>query len=363
MSAAPFVGVDAGAQTTVFFRASPTGTEGFVVDNSLLVHTLKERVLDERGLSFALELDPAREGVSSIAGSAEMGGAYLHQFSEPLSSVEAWLRLAPLEVPLSERLLIPFTLLLGGLVIVGLLFLYRLTKSQVEFAQRQSNFVSAVTHELKTPLTAIRMHGEMLKEGLVESPEKAQEYFGTITAQAERLSRLIGNVLSLSEVERNPGTPPVLSSLRTPITNTARALKPHVEKCGFDLVMDLPKEIPQVLLDEDSVEQIVFNLVENAIKYAKDAADRRITIGIEVRERTVDLFVRDRGPGVPVSQLKKIFEPFFRGENELTRKSTGTGLGLALVALLAERMGAGVEARLCEPGMAVCISLRCDARS
>jgi signal transduction histidine kinase len=324
---------------------------------------LKERVLDERGLSLALELDPAGEVAGRLSRSTEAGGAYFHQFSEPLSSVEAWLRLAPLEVPLSEQLLIPLTLLLGVLVIVGLLFLYRLTKTQVEFAQQQSNFVSAVTHELKTPLTAIRMHGEMLKEGLVESPEKAQEYFGTITAQAERLSRLIGNVLSLSEVERNPGTPPVLSSLKTPIQNTVQALNPHVEKSGFDLVMDLPKEIPRVYLDEDSVEQIVFNLVENAIKYAKRATDRRITIGVEVREGTVDLFVRDRGPGVQPSQLKKIFDPFFRGESELTRKNTGTGLGLALVALLAERMGAQVEARLCEPGLSVRVCLRREARS
>lgn len=361
MAVDSFIGADAGAQTTVFYRPSPSGVEGFVIDNRQLLQTLKQRVLDERGLSMAVELDPG-EGSSLRAGwGSDPTGAYHHQFSEPLSSVDAWLRLSPLETPFSEQILLPLMVLLGSLVILGLFILYRLTKTHVEFAERQYNFVSAVTHELKTPLTAIRMHGEMLRDGLVDSPEKAQEYFGTITTQAERLSRLIGNVLSLSKVERSVGVVPSLSSLRAPVENTIKALGPHVEQSGFELILDLPKEIPKVLLDNDSIEQILFNLVDNAIKYARGAQDRRITIGVEVHKDSVVLYVRDRGPGVASSQRRKIFEAFYRGENELTRTNTGTGLGLALVELLCDGMTAQVEARAAEPGLAVVLSFPREA--
>jgi signal transduction histidine kinase len=282
--------------------------------------------------------------------------AHYHRFSEPLASIEAWLRLAPLEVPETERLLMPVALVLGLVVILGLFFLYRSVATQLHFAERQNNFVSAVTHELKTPLTAIRMHGEMLKDGLVESPEKAQEYYGTITAQAERLSRLIGNVLWLSNIERNSGAEPPQGDLRLPVIQTVRALEPHVQRSGFVLVVDVPERVPDVVRDPDSVEQIIFNLVENSIKYAKNAEDRRITIGVEVTQRSVELSVRDRGPGAPAGQLKRIFEPFFRGERELTRKSSGTGLGLALVDHLARRMSASVSAKNAEPGIIVSVS-------
>jgi len=357
MRARAFESVDVGAQTTIFYREAPGGSEGFVIDNQLLVQTLRERVLEEQGLASALDLQTASSLSAGRLG-LESGGAsaHYHRFSEPLASIEAWLRLAPLEMPETERLLMPLAFILGLLIVLGLFLLYRTVAVQLQFAERQNNFVSAVTHELKTPLTAIRMHGEMLKDGLVESPEKAQEYYGTITAQAERLSRLIGNVLWLSNIERNPGAEAQEGDLREPVLQTVRALTPHIERSGFSLVVDVPQKVPPVVRDPDSVEQILFNLVENAIKYARDAEDRRITIGVEVTERSVELSVRDRGPGAPSGQLKRIFEPFFRGERELTRKSAGTGLGLALVDHLARRMSASVSAKNAESGIVVTVS-------
>ncbi len=349
----PLTGVDVGADTTVFFRHTESGVEGFVVDNLRLVETLKKRVLDERGLSEVADLS----GLSALSRSSspEIVGGHQHQFSEPFASVTGSLRLAPLEIPFTEQLLLPLALVLGIFIVLGLFLLFRVVDTQLEFAERQNNFVSAVTHELKTPLTAIRMHSEMLQEGLVESPEKAQEYFRTITTQAERLSRLIGNVLWISNVERNPGAAPESGDLRAPVLQAALALGPHVEKSGFTLVLDLPELMPSVVRDPDSVEQILFNLVENSIKYAKDAKDRRITLGAEVTTDSVKLKVRDRGPGVPDATLRKIFEPFFRAGDEMTRKSSGTGLGLSLVDHLARRMGARVSAKNVDPGMQVTI--------
>lgn len=346
-----FQSLDLGAGTTVFYRDAPGGMEGFVVDNAALVVTLKERVLAERGLSEVAEV--TTYGSRSVDTTSADGLS--HQFAEPFASVQAHLSLAPLEAPLSEQLLLPLTLLLGLLIVLGLWALYRVVATQLEFAERQSNFVAAVTHELKTPLTAIRMHGEMLQDGLVENAEKTQESYKTITAQAERLSRLISNVLLLSKIERQVAPPPQRGDLVPIVQSAVAALLPHVKQAGFSLQLDIPEVVPPVLLDADAVQQILFNLVDNALKYAKVAEDKRITIAVDVAQDSVLLSVRDRGPGVPDGSHRKIFEAFYRLEDELTRKSQGTGLGLALVGDLVARMKASVRATSAQPGLLVTI--------
>ncbi|NRA35097.1 MAG: hypothetical protein HRU17_17350 [Polyangiaceae bacterium] len=362
----PFDAVSVGEGTTLLFRPAPGGVEGYVIDNDALVDTLKKRVLDERGLSEFVDVKSAGSSMSDRLKSAsdsvsdplaDTARAFHHQFADPLPTLSAWLRLAPLDAPITEQLLLPLTAGLALFIVLGLWALYRFAAARLEFAARQNNFVSAVTHELKTPLTAIRMHGEMLQEGLLESPEKAQEYYRTITAQAERLSRLIGNVLSLSNIEQGPSVEPQAGDVAEAIRLTESTLRPHIEKSGFILAVELPDDIPAVLRDPDSVEQIFFNLVDNALKYASDATDRRITISAEVTVDRVNVTVRDRGPGVLDAELTKIFESFYRGEEqELTRKNPGTGLGLALVNTLASRMQASVSAKNAEPGLAITVS-------
>jgi two-component system phosphate regulon sensor histidine kinase PhoR len=346
-----FQSLDLGAETTLFYRPAPEGMEGFVVDNTALVATLKERVLAERGLSEVAEVT----AYGSRSGSFFEGDAHSHQFAEPFTSVKAHLSVAPLERPFTEQLLLPLTFALGLLIVLGLWALYRVVVTQLEYAERQSNFVAAVTHELKTPLTAIRMHGEMLQDGLIESREKAQESYKTITAQAERLSRLISNVLLLSKIERQVAPEPQKGDLVHLVRAAETVLAPHVSQAGFTLHLDLPEVAPQVLVDADAVEQILWNLIDNALKYAKTAEDKRLTVALDVAEKAVLLSVRDRGPGVPEEEQTKIFEAFYRLEDELTRKSQGTGLGLALVSDLAGRMGANASAKNAHPGLLVTI--------
>lgn len=346
-----FQSLDLGAETTLFYRSSLDGMEGFVVDNTALVATLKERVLAERGLSEVADVMP----YGSRAGSVAVRDAHSHEFADPFTSVQAHLSLTPLETPFTEQILLPLTFVLGLLIVLGLWALYRVVATQLVYAERQSNFVAAVTHELKTPLTAIRMHGEMLQDGLVESPEKAQESYKTITAQAERLSRLISNVLLLSKIERQVAPAPKKGGLATIVRGAEAVLGPHVSQAGFTLHLDIPEKVPEALVDADAVEQILWNLIDNAIKYAKPAEDKRLTVAIDVAEKSILLSVRDRGPGVPDGEHKHIFEPFYRLEDELTRKSQGTGLGLALVSDLAARMGATVHAKNAHPGFQVTI--------
>ncbi len=351
-----FEHVNVGSDTTVFFRNTPDGVEGFVVDHQALVHTLKQRVLDDRGLTEVIEVAPAQSHIMRNTLIPENSNLHEHKFAPPFSSVKAELRLAPLEAPTSEQMLVPVTVGLALFIVLGLAALYRMVAVQMDFARRQTNFVSAVTHELKTPLTAIRMHGEMLQDGLVENKQKANKSIRTITSQAERLSRLIGNVLLLSNIEKGPGQPSSKGDLLEPVKEAISAIRPHAESAGFSLHYEAPHQVPPVQRNADGLEQILFNLVDNAIKYGSQAADKRITISVEVGEHSIDLCVRDRGPGVPPNEVSRIFQPFYRLEDELTRKNQGTGLGLALVTDLARRMGAQTLAETANPGL--CVTIR-----
>jgi signal transduction histidine kinase len=230
----------------------------------------------------------------------------------------------------------------------------------IGFAERRSNFVAAVSHELKTPLTAIRMYGEMLRDGMVSSEAKRAEYYRHITVESERLSRLINNVLEFSRLEQGRREVALVSGPLTPVVcEVAELLRPHVEGQGFELRLEVAAELPAVRFERDALMQVLWNLVDNAVKYARDASPRCILLRGWHDGGGVYVAVRDHGPGVPPRHLGKIFEPFYRGERELTRRSKGSGLGLALVRGLVERMGARVTGRnLPDGGFEVEITFR-----
>jgi signal transduction histidine kinase len=214
----------------------------------------------------------------------------------------------------------------------------------VSFAERRSNFVAAVSHELKTPLTAIRMYGEMLRDGLVPSEAKRAEYYRHITVESERLSRLINNVLEFARLEKGNGEVALATGSVEPVVReVAELLRPHVEGQGFELAVDVDPALPAVRFERDGLVQVLCNLVDNAAKYAREATPRRIELSARRAGGDVRLSVRDHGPGIAARHLGKIFEPFYRAESELTRRHKGTGLGLALVRGMAERMGARVS--------------------
>jgi signal transduction histidine kinase len=227
---------------------------------------------------------------------------------------------------------------------VGLLAVYRMVGVAIHFAERRNNFVSAVTHELKTPLTAIRMYGEMLRDGLVGAEDKRLEYYGTITDESERLSRLIDNVLEFARLER--GTREMnwtVGSVGPILEEAAEKLRAHAGREGFWIALEVEADLPAVRFDRDALLQVLFNLVDNAMKYARAARDRSIALEARRRGAGVLVSVRDYGPGVSGGHLARIFEPFYRGGDERTRTTRGTGIGLALVKDLSERMDAAVS--------------------
>ncbi|MFH1717011.1 MAG: HAMP domain-containing sensor histidine kinase [Planctomycetota bacterium] len=225
----------------------------------------------------------------------------------------------------------------------GLASLWHNTRAQIALGQRKDDFLSAVSHELRTPLTSIRMYAEMLEKNWVKSPDKAAEYYGNMRQESERLGRLIENVLDFSRIQKRRKTYAFdIGDINRCTAGVIETMKPYAELKGFSIETKFG-QLEESTFDSDAVTQIVVNLLDNAIKYARNAEDKTITVRTRNEDRFVLIEVEDHGPGVPHRQRKKIFEQFYRLGAEATRETSGTGLGLALVKTIAEAHDGFVE--------------------
>ncbi len=228
-------------------------------------------------------------------------------------------------------------------VTLGLVSLWCNAAAQIRLARKKDDFISAVSHELRTPLTSIRMYAEMLEKKWVKSQDKAAEYYGSMRQESERLSRLVENVLDFSRIQRGRKKYAFnVGDINECVARVVAMMAPYATEKGFSIRTELG-ELASSAFDSDAVTQIVVNLLDNAIKYARNADDKTITVRTRSDGPFVLIEVEDRGPGVPSRQRKKIFEAFYRVEAEATRETAGTGLGLALVKKFAEAHGGFVE--------------------
>ena len=278
---------------------------------------------------------------------------YRRRLSAPFGGLELIFSINRLPPGAGASVLAWVTLILAVVFVTGFVALYRLGVSQINLARQQQDFVSAVSHELKTPLTSIRMYGEMLKEGWADE-EKRQTYYEFIHDESERLSKLISNVLQLARITRSD---PQFDLKRTNVgglmSNTRSKISNQIERAGFELRFALEARAGEATIDmdEDCFAQIIINLVDNAIKFSRDADDKVIEInGRLSADRHVVFSVRDYGPGIPQDQMKKIFQLFYRSESELTRETVGTGIGLAIVHQLTQAMNGSVDLVNADPG-------------
>lgn len=285
---------------------------------------------------------------------------YRYRLSSPLDSLEIIFRVRQLPPGPGARVLGWSTLVLAVVFCVAFLALYRLGSSQIELARQQQDFVSAVSHELKTPLTSIRMYGEMLKEGWAE-PDKRQQYYEYIHDESERLTRLISNVLQLASITRNAPSLDIRATRVGQLMQDIEAkVSNQVQRSGFSLVLERNEAIEhvEVAVDKDCCMQIIINLVDNAIKFSRYATPKVIEISSRLTGGSgVTFMVRDYGPGVPRDQMKKIFRLFYRSESELTRETVGTGIGLAIVHQLTLAMGGKTDVVNREPGAEFSVTL------
>jgi signal transduction histidine kinase len=320
--------------------------QGMLVAVDAMGAWLTRRVLGESELrdSFGLQIytSPA-EPAGTLPSDRYV---YAYRFTEPFESLSLRLAISPLDDGGNARNIGWLSALLIAASTLGLYAVYRTVSVAVHFAERRSNFAAAVSHELKTPLTAIRMYGEMLRDDMVPDEAKRHEYYSTITTESERLTRLINNVLEWSKLEKHQREATLVSGdVKSAIRDVVEIVNPHAAAEGFEIDLRLPPELPPVRHDPDALQQILYNLIDNAIKYARGHDPARIEIGAEAVEGGVAIRVRDHGPGVSQEKLPLVFEAFYRAEGELTRQTRGTGIGLALGRGLAESMDGRLTAR------------------
>jgi signal transduction histidine kinase len=211
----------------------------------------------------------------------------------------------------------------------------------ISLSERRAAFVAAVTHELRTPLTTFRMYSEMLAQGIAP-PESRQHYLNTLQSEAVRLSHLVENVLSYARLERGNG---FVRRSQVSLAELVESWKPQLAERAAQAELELTIHIDEqaastvVSTDPQAVGQILFNLVDNAAKYAHGSHERRIEISCDASGKTAAIRVRDFGPGLTPAQRRKLFRPFSKTVQEAAVTAPGVGLGLALCRRLARDLG------------------------
>lgn len=230
-------------------------------------------------------------------------------------------------------------------------------------ARQKTDFVSNVSHELKTPLTSIRMFSELLADQRVADPARQQSYLNIITAETARLTRLINNVLDFSRLERGEKKYNFRDcDLAALVHDAAESYRPHLEHDGYVFECSLPGNEVPVRADPDALAQVIVNLLSNAEKYAGES--KEIVVRAGKREGPLpcaEVQVLDRGPGVPRGSEEKIFEKFYRAHDSLSSGIQGSGLGLTLARQIARAHGGDVVYEPREGGGS-CFCLRLPLR-
>jgi signal transduction histidine kinase len=211
----------------------------------------------------------------------------------------------------------------------------------VSLSERRGAFVSAVTHELRTPLTTFRMYTEMLSEGMIQDEAKKKKYLDTLRKEAIRLGHLVENVLSYARIERGRArATPETVEVKDLLARFEERLRDRASQVDMSVSVEIgPEEgaIP-IHVDASAVEQILFNLVDNACKYAVNADDKTIHVRAEKKGHKVELSVSDHGPGIRGETRRSLFTAFSKSAHEAANSAPGVGLGLALSRRLARSM-------------------------
>lgn len=228
-----------------------------------------------------------------------------------------------------------------AVIVAGVVTTWRLMRRETEMARLKSDFVANVSHDLKTPLSVIRMFGETLEMGRVTDEARRREYYRVITRESERLSRLIDNVLDFSRIEGGRQTYQLSPTAVEPLIRDAvEAFAYPLAQQGFKVEVNLARDLPEIPMDAEAVGQALANLIDNAIKYSAD--ERALTVDARIVDGRLALTVTDRGLGIPKTEQAKIFEKFYRVGRSDTQGRRGSGVGLALVRHIAEAHGGDV---------------------
>jgi two-component system phosphate regulon sensor histidine kinase PhoR len=209
---------------------------------------------------------------------------------------------------------------------------------EVENARQRADFAANVSHELRSPLTQIRLKAEALQLGLVDEGEDMEQHFDAIVRESERLSRLVDNVLDFAAIERGAKRYQLRADdLTAVVWAQVEAARANLADRGIELELDVPDDLPPLWLDREAMGQVLTNLLSNAAKYGAEGG----WVGVRIvhQDHGVELSVSDRGIGIAREELPRVFNDFFRSTDPNVRKRKGTGIGLAIVRYIVEAHG------------------------
>jgi signal transduction histidine kinase len=236
--------------------------------------------------------------------------------------------------------------LVGGLFIIGLSVAILLgstvliwqARRDARDAERKTTFVANVSHELKTPLTSIRLFADMLHDGRVKEPSKQREYLQMMVNETQRLTRLVNNVLDFSRLERGQHRGQATAiDLGCAVREIVAAQADRLRADGLKVTVTTPDDALHPKVHRDALEQILLNLLDNAAKYA--SSGERAEVVLTRESSGWHLRVSDFGAGIPAAERKQVFAAFHRSDDRLTAERPGCGLGLSIAARLADEMG------------------------
>ncbi len=229
-----------------------------------------------------------------------------------------------------------------------------------QLRQLKDNFIGNVSHELKTPLSLIRMFSEILVMGRVKDEDKKREYYQIIYNESDRMSRLIANLLDFASLIRGVEHKHFeKTNIAQLVAKALEAYRHEIQKEGFELNLDSDPRVPDGFADPNAITMAFMNLLDNSIKYSKE--QKRIDVKVWCDTQFVSLSVTDKGVGIPASEQQKIFEKFYRGGDPFVHKIRGSGIGLSITKHVAEMHGGAVLVES-EPGKGSTFTLKIPIR-
>ncbi len=230
-----------------------------------------------------------------------------------------------------------FGVLFAGVLAGGWLISHSMAR-QLAAARLQSDFVSAVSHEFRTPLTTLCQLSELLKRGRVAREDDRQQYYELLHSESDRLRRLVESLLAFGRLEA--GRAPFRlepTDVETLVKDAAEQFGSSNDLDGHRIDIDVNGSLPAVPADREGLRTVLWNLFENAVKYSP--ARERIYVTLSAQSRSVVICVRDDGIGIPVAEQRQIFDRFVRGTAARDRNIRGTGIGLAMVRQIVQAHG------------------------
>ncbi len=289
--------------------------------------------------------NPAAEAIISFSSDEVIGKSHLsllrnYELSTKVERVYKTGKPERLEMVLTLPYEIILEVYLGPVVdlqgeVSGLVLVFHDITELRRLEKVRSEFIANVSHELRTPVTSVKGFAEtLLEEDTLKDPRAVKEFLTIINQEAERLSRLIGDLLELSKIEGQGPLKFAPVNLKEVAEETIKKLEPQAKKKKLTLKLEYPSTFLYVLGDEDKIHQVFLNLLDNSIKYTPE--NGKVEVVFKEENKDIQVMVKDTGIGIPKEEIPRIFERFYRVDKTRSRKYGGTGLGLTIVKHIVE---------------------------